>query len=139
MNTNNLKSSKFHKMMQDAGVVRVANPHNPMDENMLNEKKRIDLIFCQANHHKANMNFETFLHTLTKIAQFKFGNSNSNQVQSLHELMDKHMIPLFQKIDAQKKYVNKEKNFEIAFDELIAIILKSGVGHVLFEIYNLLF
>jgi hypothetical protein len=36
------------------------------------DKKRIDLIFVQVNKHKANMNFDTFLKTLVKIAEHKY-------------------------------------------------------------------
>jgi glycosyltransferase A (GT-A) superfamily protein (DUF2064 family) len=46
MNTSNLKSSKFHKMMLDAGI---SNPDSLLD------KKKLDIIFCQVNKHKPNM------------------------------------------------------------------------------------
>lgn len=49
----NLKSMKFHKMLQDAGILT--------EQANLMEKKRFDLIFCQVNKHKSNMVFETFL------------------------------------------------------------------------------
>jgi hypothetical protein len=35
-------------------------------------KKRIDLIFCAVNKHKANMTFDAFLQALIKIAEFKY-------------------------------------------------------------------
>ena len=60
----NLKSLKFHKMMQDAGIV--SDPGNLM------EKKKLDLMFCQVNKHKPNMQFEQFLQVLTKIADYKY-------------------------------------------------------------------
>ena len=53
LNMNNLKSSKFHKMMQDALIIN--------STSTLMEKKRLDIIFCQVNKHKPNMNFESFL------------------------------------------------------------------------------
>lgn len=37
LNVNNLKSSKFHKMMQDAGIYS--------GESLL-EKKKLDILFC---------------------------------------------------------------------------------------------
>lgn len=47
LNTNNLKSSKFHKMMQDAMIIT--------ESSSLMEKKKLDLIFCQVNKHKSNI------------------------------------------------------------------------------------
>jgi hypothetical protein len=44
LNVSNLKSSKFHKMMQDAGVISALLYSN--DERYLMEKKKLDLIFC---------------------------------------------------------------------------------------------
>jgi hypothetical protein len=70
LNVSNLKSSKFHKLMADAKILQ----QTPMmtDEQFLMEKKRIDLIFCQVNKHKPNMQFENFLQALTKIAEYKY-------------------------------------------------------------------
>jgi len=64
LNTSNLKSSKFHKMMQDALIIT--------ESSGLMEKKRLDLIFCQVNKHKSHMSFESFLQTLTKLADYKY-------------------------------------------------------------------
>lgn len=64
LNTTNLKSSKFHKMMQDALITT--------EQSTLMEKKRLDLIFCQVNKHKSHMSFESFLQTLTKLAEYKY-------------------------------------------------------------------
>ena len=52
----------------------------------------------------------------------------------MHSLVNDYMLPLFLKIDAKKKYVAKEMNYEIEFDELVAIILRN-VGSILYEIY----
>jgi len=41
-------------------------------EAKLNDKKRIDLIFCSVNKHNANMTFDVFLQALIKIGQFKY-------------------------------------------------------------------
>ena len=90
LNSNNLKSAKFHKMMQDSGIIRTKTVRSPTrnstsrnagscspsprlqtEESQMN-KKRIDLIFCSVNKHKVNMNFDTFLQALIKIAEFKY-------------------------------------------------------------------
>lgn len=65
LNTQNLKSAKFHKMLQDAGIMqnkisRVNSPRRENETSLMN-KKRVDLIFCSVNKHKANMNFDLFL------------------------------------------------------------------------------
>ena len=137
MNVSNLKSQKFHKMMQDAGIceysMRTQNGQITGEEaTLLSLKKKIDLVFCSSNKHKANMNFETFLSSLSKIAELSF--PMLDKVQGLQRLINEHFVPLYEKIEAQKKYVDKEKNFEIQYDELVAIVLKS-VGLVLYEIY----
>lgn len=64
MNSTNLKSSKFHKIMTDSMIIHEGS--SPL------EKKMIDIMFCQVNKHKANMNFNNFLHLLTKISEFKY-------------------------------------------------------------------
>jgi hypothetical protein len=57
------------------------------------------------------MNFDIFLQSLTKVAEWKYG--NGDKVQSLHALINEHLMPLFDHIDAQNKFVNKELHFEI--------------------------
>lgn len=59
LNISNLKSAKFHKMMQDAKIISNNTQH--ITEGVLMDKKRIDLIFCSVNKHKPNMAFENFL------------------------------------------------------------------------------
>ena len=70
LNVSNLKSSKFHKIMNDSHILDYSEYRN--DEAFLMEKKKIDLIFCSVNKHKPNMQFENFLQALTKIAEHKF-------------------------------------------------------------------
>ena len=53
LNVCNLKSSKFHKIMQDSMILQ--------DSTNLMEKKKLDLLFCQVNKHKPNMQFDQFL------------------------------------------------------------------------------
>lgn len=72
LNTKNLKSSKFYKLMVDANIVSTGRKAMMMtstgefnastyDDGQGMNKKRIDLIFCQVNKNKANMTFEVFL------------------------------------------------------------------------------
>ena len=67
MNVDSIKSTKFHKMMADAGVGTPGPETTPQEI-----KKRLDLIFCSVNRGKAIMDFECFLISLIKIAEFKF-------------------------------------------------------------------
>ena len=55
-------------------------------------KKRIDLVFCSVNRGKANMDFESFLLALVKIADFKF--PHVEPAQGLKAMLDFHLIPL---------------------------------------------
>ena len=43
------------------------------------DKKKVDIIFCQINKHKPNMNFDNFLQCLTKVAEYKFGSISKTQ------------------------------------------------------------
>mgnify|MGYP000084730075 CR=1 FL=1 len=77
LNTTNLKSQKFHKMMQDSKIMSPPEESfGPVYESTLMDKKRIDLIFCAVNKHKVNMCFEVFLQAIVKIGQFKYDNMN---------------------------------------------------------------
>ena len=67
MNVDSIKSTKFHKIMSDAGVGTPGADSSPQEV-----KKRLDLIFCSVNKGKAIMDFESFLVSLIKIAEFKF-------------------------------------------------------------------
>jgi|TARA_B110000285_G_C14977523_1_gene539698 hypothetical protein len=75
LNTENLKSAKFHKMLQDAGIMSFQGMSSPKGLNSIRNtsklqsksdvplmnKKRIDLIFCAVNKHKPFMSFDIFL------------------------------------------------------------------------------
>lgn len=78
LNTQNLKSAKFHKMLQDAGIMKESNRNaSPNRSNTLMNKKRVDLIFCSVNKHKVNMTFDVFLQAMIKIAEFKYNERSS--------------------------------------------------------------
>jgi len=68
LNTVNLKSQTFHRMLKEAGIVEAPKEGRAgvtRNESMFREqgitKKRGDLIFCSVNRSKVNMVFETFL------------------------------------------------------------------------------
>lgn len=60
-NSSLLKSSKFHKMMNDANIP---------DSNF--GKEKLDILFMKKNRHRPNMKFETFLSLITDVAMEKF-------------------------------------------------------------------
>jgi hypothetical protein len=70
MNMANLKSSKFHKIMEEAQIVE-------NKKGAVLTKKKLDIIFCSVNKHQANMSFDNFLTTLTKIAEIKYLDMNN--------------------------------------------------------------
>lgn len=76
LNVSNLKSSKFHKMMQDAKITTASTHYLSDGQQGYVDKKKIDLIFCAVNKHKPNMSFDCFLQTLTKIAESKYYGNN---------------------------------------------------------------
>eukprot|EP00347_Sterkiella_histriomuscorum_P004180 403361442 len=131
LNVSNLKSSKFHKMMQDAEIFSM----NQSQSSQM-DKKKLDLIFCQVNKHKPNMTFENFLQSLTKIAEYKF--QEMNKIDGLQELINNYLVPLAEKVSAQKLFISKEHLFDIEFDELVSILVKN-VGSVLLEVYYIYF
>ena len=144
LNTTNLKSQKFHKMMQDAKIMGSKTDTSASfgakaaSEATLMNKKRIDLIFCSVNKHKVNMSFELFLQALVKIGQFKY--TNMNPGDALKALVQDHLLPLHDKIaKSNKVFSGKDGNaFEIKFDELVALVLRD-VGSILLDIYQVYF
>ena len=58
-------------MVKDTGLI--------LESDQLMNTKRIDLIFCQVNHHKPNMTFEVFMQALVKLGDFKFPEMPSNR------------------------------------------------------------
>jgi len=69
MNVTNLKSNKFHKIMQDSGIILKQDQmkNNP---KMIALKKQVDLIFCSVNKSKPNMSFDNFLTSLIRISMY---------------------------------------------------------------------
>lgn len=85
MNTTNLKSQKFCKMMEDASILS--------DEV---NKKQLDIIFYTVKHSKSNMSFDLYLETLTKVAILKY--KSATPCDALQSLLSEHMVPLHTRI-----------------------------------------
>lgn len=102
LNTRHLKSQKYHKMLNDAHIDLVTQDdkrrgvkRSSADHKLMN-KKRMDLIFVQVNSHKPNMPYEVFLHSLIKIAEFKYPNYSPGD--GLKAVVSGYMLPLHDKI-----------------------------------------
>lgn len=121
LNVTNLKSSKYHKLMQDAGI-----------ECSIVQKKRIDLIFCSENKNKPNMNFNTFLDTLPQIAQLKYPEMSPGD--ALNELVQQILLPLYENLIDNQVQIPNEERYDIELTESAGIILKS-IEETLFDIY----
>lgn len=66
LNTVNLKSQTFHRMLKDANIYSSVRASSRQDstESMSDTgftKKRADLIFCSVNRNKTSMVFDVFL------------------------------------------------------------------------------
>eukprot|EP01017_Pseudomicrothorax_dubius_P020550 TRINITY_DN2238_c0_g1_i4.p1 TRINITY_DN2238_c0_g1~~TRINITY_DN2238_c0_g1_i4.p1 ORF type:complete len:837 (-),score=175.80 TRINITY_DN2238_c0_g1_i4:158-2668(-) len=86
INTSLLRSNKFHKMMIDAGI-----------EDASLTQKQLDLLFVKATHHKANMDFQSFLDLLPRIALSRFP-SVSQEGDATLKLLNMHLLPLYDKL-----------------------------------------
>lgn len=97
-------------------------------------KKKIDLIFYGESHNRANMTFENFLNSLTKISQF-LGYNKRGTVEGFHALIHQYMLPLYSEILKSPNYytVSILEN-AIKFDELCSYLIRQ-TGPVLYEIY----
>lgn len=101
---------------------------------MLFLNKKIDLIFYSESHNRANMTFENFLNSLTKISQ-AIGYNKRGPVEGFHLLIHEYMMPLYDEILKSPNYYTVsilENN--IKFDELCNYLIRN-VGPVLYEIY----
>jgi hypothetical protein len=54
-------------------------------------------MFVKENKHKLNMDFDTFLRLLTKIAEIKYS-TLENPSQALFSLIDNNFLPLYENI-----------------------------------------
>ena len=96
MNFNYLKSHKFQKFAVDADLI---------DGRLT--KTKLELIFTSENKTKikSQMNFETFLNSLIKLAEVKFIEKNDilnkyakNNISPLQSLLKMHVWPLYERL-----------------------------------------
>jgi hypothetical protein len=120
MNTTNLKSQKFCKMMEDASII----------SGSVN-KKQLDIIFCTVNQHKPNMSFNLYLETLTKVAILKYKTATPSD--ALQSLLSEVMVPLHTRIFGAVTDI-----LDIQYDKMVALIL-SNASAILINIYCLFF
>ena len=115
LNATNLKSNKFHKLMQDS-LIEVINE----------DKKRLDLIFYSQNKSKPNMTFDTFLNSLPIIAEFKYPDMQDSPTV-LNVLLQENILPLYDKI-------TENESLDIEINEQIVNVLRN-IENTLYEIY----
>ncbi|EAR83293.2 hypothetical protein TTHERM_00992940 (macronuclear) [Tetrahymena thermophila SB210] len=112
INVNYLKSNKFHKMMSDA----------QLKDNVILTQNRLDLMFVKENHNKHNMDFDTFLTLIAKIAILKF--PQYTDAQALQMILQNHFLPLYDNIMAETDLGEDEVKFKEPIDEGPLFILK---------------
>ena len=124
MNVENLKSSKFKRMMADCGITQKVNP------------KEIDILFYGETQNRQNMPFDVFLRALTRLAHMIYSRQGSRStVESFHQLLYEHLLPIWEEI---MENPNQQTVFilqnEVQYDELLEFLIKK-IGGTLFEIW----
>jgi len=126
MNLSNLKSVKFHKLLQDAGL-----KYNQQI------KKSLDLIFCSKTKNKGYMTFELFLDALTDLSKLFYKDSESDS-DALLLLTNNNLVPLYLRIvndtDMNSKQGKPEEEIK---KETIEIL--SSISETLLQVYNAYF
>ena len=125
-NTSNLKSNKFHKMMIDAGV----------RDHFLTQKE-LDLLFVAENKHKSNMDYETFLQLLIKIAEQRYQGALQSR-EALDKFLKEHMLPLYDNLYKLSDMGIEETRLKEPITETVLIVLKS-VHVLLLKLYQIYF
>jgi len=87
MNTKFMKSHKFHIFATDAEI---------LDDKFT--KTRLELIFTAENKHKPQMDFNTFLNTLIKVAEYKYKSKSNDPSVCLKILLSKYVFPLYDRV-----------------------------------------
>lgn len=125
-NASYLKSNKFHKMMLDAGI----------RDNTIMTQKRLDLLFVAENKHKPNMDFDTFLQLLARIAQTKYRGARSTS-EALNHLLNDHLLSLYDNIYHETELGIDEEKLHEEIDDYTILILKHVCGTLIkiFQVY----
>jgi len=98
MNVKFMKSSKFHMFATDAEI---------LDDKFT--KTRLELIFTSENKHKPQMDFNAFLNTLVKVAEYKFKSSKDTST-SLNILIQRNLWPLYDRIFENNNLTTMKNN-----------------------------
>ncbi len=125
-NTSNLKSNKFHKMMSDANI-----------REQYISVKDLDLLFVAENKHKPNMDFNTFLQLLVKVAEYRYENTLPSR-EALERFIKEHMLPLYDNIYQHTDLGIEEGSLKEPIKENVLLILKAVHGPLL-KIYQIYF
>lgn len=113
-----LKASKMYKMLVDACL----------DDRI--DRNELDLLFVQANHHKTNMEFSTFLNLISRISLMLFPGPPHSALQAI---LENHFLPLYVEITQER-----HKSDEIQVDVIIEKLFKN-VAPILHQIYCMYF
>lgn len=118
LNTNILKSNKFIKFANEAGMI---------DTNL--NKTRLEIIYKSENKYNT-MNFDQFLNCLIKIAEIKYQNTAIpiSKTKCLNSLLHIHVDPLFNEI------FNSENNVSMngtTFNNRSTVLVPNIDEHVL--------
>lgn len=116
MNSDNIKSNKIFKMMQDCQVI---------EPGVLN-KKSLDLLFCQYSKNRPSMSFDIFLSMLIKIGQIKFPDQDPKQAFLM--LFEQHLKPLYGNLYAETDMGDYDVLFKEPLDRPIVAILTNVKG-----------
>lgn len=125
-NMSNLKSNKFHKMMADAGV-----------KDVFLTQKELDLLFVAENKHKPNMDFDTFLQLLVKVAAQRYDTPVSSRA-ILERFIKEHMLPLYANIYKHTDLAIEEERLKEPIEESVLTILKAMAPQLL-KVYQVTF
>ena len=108
-------------MMRDANIT----------DNHLTAKK-LDLLFCKESKNRSQIEFDTFLELLIKLAQVKFESIGRNE--ALMHLIAEYLNPLYENIMKQTDLGEEEKRFKEEITPGMVNVIRS-VSPVLFKIY----
>ena len=125
-NTSNLKSNKFHKMMLDCGV-----------RGQYLTQRELDLLFVAENKHNPNMDYQTFLQLLVKVAENRYHGTIPSR-EALDRFLKEHMLPLYNSLYQLSDMGVEDIKLKEPIIERVLVILKS-VHVLLVKLYQTYF
>ena len=111
---NNLKSSKFLKLIQDANI-----------DSKSFTIDSIDLLFFAENKHKTKIDFEAFLEILPKIAQKKFPDQNT--LSSFTTILQDNLLPLYDSLINETAFGENLGKLKEQIDDSTLAIVKHNI------------